>query len=348
MGKSRKLLLTFDHELFFQRAGTPERSLLAPMERLLTALRRVGAHATFFVDALYLIREESGGGEREALKRIRDQLVAAVAEGHELQLHLHSHWLDAVRTEAGWEFPSYTNYRLHALSEPEIVRLFVEAAEYLRELGRAGRSDHEVIAFRAGGLCVQPFAQLAPGLRAASVHVDSSVARGLFSSSATHTLDFRLAPDRSVYRFSDDPLVPDPDGAFIEIQITTLRRPFLDRARNAILKRLGPQGAFQHWGDGVGLSPNDAKVERQLERADRSLAYLSLEGHHPLTMLRYLRRATADPLVLLSHSKLLSPMSLVTLDYVFGEIYVEATTLSKFVRDHQLKSNEFGSGRPTA
>ena len=74
---------------------------------MLNVLDEVGAQATFFVDYLMLkfLEKENCKRTLADLKAIEEQLMDIVRRGHRIELHIHSHWIDAKYNGDGtWDF----------------------------------------------------------------------------------------------------------------------------------------------------------------------------------------------------------------------------------------------------
>ncbi len=217
--------LTLDYEIYFGAAsGSAEHTLLAPTEALMKLAGRHGVPLVLFVDALWLRRLRELAGQHRALMaehlRVCRQLEQAVKDGHELQLHLHPHWIDSHWTGERWQM-DLRRYRLHAFADAEIAEMALLGAEALRAFGGAGRGSAQVSAFRAGGWCLQPFGRLRQPLLDAGIRIDSTVYDGGVQTGGTHDYDFRGAPAASRWRFDADPLVPVDDGPFLELPIAS-------------------------------------------------------------------------------------------------------------------------------
>src|SRR5688500_12830706 len=102
-----RTLITLDYEIFFGAAsGSVERSLLQPVEALTRVAARHGAKLVFFVDAGFLVRLRAEMPKSAQLRddhaRVCRQVEALAAAGHEVQLHIHSHWEDSRWEDGGW------------------------------------------------------------------------------------------------------------------------------------------------------------------------------------------------------------------------------------------------------
>lgn len=298
------LYLTFDYELFFKRAGSIENCLLKPTQAIMNSLGKTGTKATFFVDVLHLMRCEDFLGAKEQLKQVSDQICALIHEGHRVELHLHPHWLDAKFEGGNWIFPTYKHYRLQALDEAKVIRLFVEGTQYLESIAHGERSEYKVRVFRAGGYCIQPFSSLREGFRHAGIIADSSVAPGFFSLGDVHNFDFREAKFSQPYAFNQDPLQAVSGGEFMEFPITVLPRNLFRHVLKYVSRKLPGTRKFPIFGDGEGIPLSRAgKLFAMFDSVD----LLSLDG---LSDEQVFPQCLEPISTLISHPKMMTAASL--------------------------------------
>ena len=227
-----KVMQTFDYELFLtKRSSLVNDCILQPTEGLIDFFDEYGGKATFFVDTVYLQRllEIKVPASKEDYSSIKDQLVELVSKGHRIELHLHPHWIDARYSRGEWFFDSYNRYRLHALQQKQIIDMFVSGKQLLEDIGRQAHKSYQVISFRAGGWCIQPFLKVKPGFEQAGIKIDCSVQPKFKKQSLPHNYDFSDANLLSHYFFSEDPLVPDIQGDFLEIPVSVFEANFFDK-----------------------------------------------------------------------------------------------------------------------
>ncbi len=312
------ILLTFDYELFFgARSGTPERCLFAPVGALLEVLDRHGAKACFFVDAGYLFRLREERPAAAEYRAVADHVAGLARQGHDVQLHIHPHWRDAVREGRQWRAAG-GRFRLHDFPDDEIPEVVAGCADAVREVAGGG-----IFAFRAGGWCLQPFDRIREALRASGVWLDSTVYAGGFGASESHWYDFRGAPGMTAWRFSDDPLRSDTSGEFVEVPISSLRVGPAFFWRFAAAKKL-LRGRHRAFGDGTALlAGGRASVGRMLLRG--SDAVVSVDGYRSSLLERAFRRhlrrfpGPGENFVVIGHPKALTPYSLEHLDRFLAE-----------------------------
>ncbi|NBI71926.1 hypothetical protein D3Z50_12800 [Clostridiaceae bacterium] len=222
-----KLCITFDYELFFgTMQASEEEILIQPAKRYLDMLNEKRVKGTFFADASALIRYR-----KEGMNHFPDlaerQLAGAYLDGHDVQLHIHPFWNCAVRDNdsAQWIFDNRL-YRIHnhAASITDIVN---ENSRYLTEMMRRCAPDYKCIAFRAGGFCLQPEAELLRSLSAHGIVIDSSVCKGAKSDTGIHFYDYKDTPQETNWWMSAESgikqSVSEEAGEIYEIPVGTLQ-----------------------------------------------------------------------------------------------------------------------------
>lgn len=225
-----RLLLTFDHELpLGTLKSSYSKALFAPTEQLFDAAKRHGFPVTLFTDVLCALRykewDPSGFYEPYAL-----QLQKAVELGHDVQLHLHPHWLTS-SFENGIAIPS-SDFSLaqfkknKALSIGEIVK---SGIRLLEEICRKANINYNVLAFRAGGYNIEPgsgeiFNELAKN----GICFDSSVVLKYYFASSFSVIDFRKLPASANWFIgTDGNFRKASDSGILEIPVAAMpKTPF--------------------------------------------------------------------------------------------------------------------------
>jgi len=329
-GNKPSLFITADYELFLGgSSGSLDASIFTPLERLAGLLERYDRKLTIFVDILMIWRmmteSENVPILRNDVDRIKHNLQDLLKRGHSLQLHLHTQWLDAECLKGRWTFPSYERYSLPQLSaDPDAQRWDTIAGcvkrskGLLDEIGREVISNYSVTAFRAGGLCVQPFAAIRKALHENGLTIDSSVAPGLRHADAVRDYDFTRAPDKDCWRFGEEPTIEEPNGPFEEIPILTFEATLVDKIASQLKRRLSPT-SNNPWGDGQGLQASKRLWTDRLRLTPAVLTY----DYWPAEVIhRELSRKVQRGwrrLVLLGHPKYLSPYGLRQLEKVLSK-----------------------------
>lgn len=311
-----RIMLTFDYELFLgRRSGSAEKCIIAPTREILKRIRAHGATALFFVDATYLARIEASDAQTYA--RVASQIEEMVGAGCEVGFHLHPHWLDAEKVDAdAWSLENTRKYRLHALEEDELRCVFRDSFASLERAVRRASGSYRINTFRAGGWCLQPFTTLRSSFEELGIEFDFSVTPGFYKSNLpAHFYDYRSAPkDRAVWRFTDDPCVPQSDGKFVEVPVTAFRATLVSLVLNKL--RLRGQATF---GDGQGVGGGHVLDLVSKVLAAKGLRQLTLDMCSRELLETSLRKTEGRAVrVFASHPKILSANALDHLDLLLS------------------------------
>ena len=313
-----QIFLTFDYELYFGKdTGTVERCITGPTDLLTRVAEKHHIRLCHFVDIGFILKLEEESRRHPSLNAdldlIRRQLEQLNRNGHDLQLHIHPHWEDSCYKGGRWECVT-NRYRLHDFSREEISVIVTKYKEGLERFTGPGK----VFAYRAGGWCVQPFDSIGPALQQNGITLDSSVFPGGRYRSELYDYDFRNAPEQSCWKFSNDPLRPDPQGIFTELPIASIRNSPLFYWRLFLLGRIDPH-RHKPLGDGV---PVPAPRQRRKLLTRPTTNTVSVDGYnaHLLTKaLRLYEKKNKDHLVVIGHPKALTRYGLDRLDRFIGE-----------------------------
>jgi len=243
----KNIILTFDYELFLGKNLQSAQDVLAiPTTKLLAKLSKEDIKATFFIDLTYLLRmqdflhirkNEISKNDLKTLeneqKIILKNIDQITLQGHELGIHFHPQWKDAVYKNGMWTFDSFENYALHNLTEDERENLFSTGVDKFKELyTRTNTSCPSALCFRAGGWCIHPFAQLRELFLKHGITVDSSVTIPYFRTPYFYPGNIpkpaNYLRQKMSWRFSSDPLIEDTAGEFLEIPIDTCFSTLVD------------------------------------------------------------------------------------------------------------------------
>jgi hypothetical protein len=164
-------------------------------------------------------------------------------------------------------------YRLHDFPESERIDIVKRYVEALRDV-----CGTDVFAYRAGGWCLQPFAEVREALRQGGIWLDSTVFPGGYNGDSARGFDFRgveAGVGKEGWRFDADPLRRTENGYFYEVPITSVTTSPLFYWRMALArKRKRPeQRAF---GDGRPLEHEGSYYLSRLLRPTTGPA--SLDG----------------------------------------------------------------------
>ncbi len=300
--KKKKVILSFDYELFFgDRSGTVLKSLIEPTNAILDAMDSVGAKGNFFVDYLMVKYLQIEKEAQQDYDMIVKQLEDIVRRGHRIELHIHPHWVDAKYNGDGtWNFDDFTHYSLQSFTEEDVTGMFVEGCELLTNIARKVDPEYKIVAFRAGGWAIQPFKKLKDGFIRAGILIDSSVSCGIYAQHKDSYYDFRDAPQKTQYRFTDDVCKEEEDGLFVEVPISSQRRIFVNRVLTFLIRKTTNRFAFLT--DGSHFRAKDALFEEEQENKKKKSGMMGLR-ENPLNMPINIYRHPDSLICIIDHPK---------------------------------------------
>lgn len=180
---------TYDYELFLGRMyATEEEVLIVPTNHLLDIYEENGVKLTLFADTCCINRYRE---ERiiEFPQSAEFQLKQTIKRGHDVQLHIHPHWLSAHYESNQWIYDN-NYYRLHAYDNLRIAKIVEDNVKYLNDLLCQVNKGYRCVAFRAGGYCIQPELDIVKVLYKNGIRIDSSVCIGNSNYKNPHMFDF--------------------------------------------------------------------------------------------------------------------------------------------------------------
>jgi len=314
--KLKKVILTFDYELFFKESGSVEKSILEPTNKIIDALDKVGGYATFFIDTIFLKRLQTENEKTKSeYNQIKKQLQSLVQRGHRIELHLHPHWFDAIYNKAynNWHFLNYERYTIHSLEDDKIDLVFNEGIELLNSIANEVDKSYKVKAYRAGGWCVEPFDRLYNAFENNNILIDSSIIPKLAINNGVHKVRFDWIESSDIYHFSKDIRESDIQGKFLEVPVSIYNASIIDKFVWLIMKFLRKSDAVI-FGDGEGIAISERKSifnKLIILLRQRIVQNYSLDGFIYIDGLgRRLQREKSDMIVIVSHPKLLSQSSI--------------------------------------
>jgi peptidoglycan/xylan/chitin deacetylase (PgdA/CDA1 family) len=304
-----RAILTFDYELFLgKKSGTAKKSIIEPTNRVIELLQKYNAKAIFFVDVAYLMTLKKFN--HKDLKPIIKQLKKIIDIGSSVELHLHPQWLDAKPKGNEWEFTSFDRYRLHALKDFEIDNLFTQGVEFLEKI-----TNQKVLSFRAGGWSITPFNSLKEAFIKNGIKLDMSVLSGFYEDALPmHYYDFRNAPYKEYYRFSDDVTIEDTKGDFLEVPVTTYYMNGYDLLINVLIRKLNIDTIF---GDGQGLESANIRENIIKRIFEKNLRKATIEGQSLYFFKKSLKQIKDRELLsYVMHPKTLNQTALKNMEYL--------------------------------
>ena len=304
----RKILITLDYELFFGKSGSTDRCIVEPTERLLSILDKHNIKASFFVDSGYILKLKEHMQSFDVLKKdydlVTQQIQKLSKEGHDIQLHIHPHWEDSIYDGKEWVFDT-SRYKLSDFSGNMIDCIVKRYSEILERL-----TSYKSTVFRAGGWCIQPFDKLGDPLHKYGIRIDSTIFPDGKNETSEKSFNFVNSPNKNNWRFSNDPLVEDKNGKFLEVPISSVSTTPLFYLKFICIKFFGGE-RHKAFGDGFAIRNSKKQIFDLLFKPSSSVA--SIDGFKASLLNRYARK-NKEQLVLIGHPKAFTPFSLKSLD----------------------------------
>jgi len=323
------IFITLDYELFFgSNSGTQEKSIIEPTNRLLKVLNKFQIKATFFVDSGYLLKLDEYRKKYSILEKdyqtIMEQIKSLDKKGHDIQLHIHPHWEDSYFDGKKWIIDT-SRYKLHDFPSDEIEDIVYRYKKVLTDI-----VGDKVFVFRAGGWCMQPFDKIKDALKKNNIWLDSTVFKNGKNNSKTHFFDFTKAPDKTKWKFENDPLIEDTNGFFTEVPISSYKVSPLFFWELAFFKKFGGK-EHRAFGDGFATGGSKWDKLRMLTRSTYSV--VSIDGYKSSYLLKayntFSKNKNNENFVVIGHPKALTQYSLKNLEKFINSTNFEFTTYYK-------------------
>lgn len=310
------ILITIDYEVFLgEKTGTIKNCLIRPMDKLISIADKHNVKLTLFVDAVYLLRltqlKTDYSQLNEDYDNIRHHLIQLNNNGHDIQLHIHPHWMYSNYDGNNW-IVDRTHYKLSDISQKEASQIFNASKTLLEDI-----VGHSVVAFRAGGFSAQPFTALKEIFLKNNIKIDSSVFSKSNYNSSVQQYDYRNVPNKTYYMFEDDICIENSSGSFIEMPLSTMKlSPFF--YWKLVLVRLINNPIHQKWGDGKAVEANKDRIIKRLTQP--TWGYATIDEYKSSYLERMFRSylnkyVENDYFVIIGHPKLITPYSVNQFDY---------------------------------
>jgi hypothetical protein len=331
MSKTEKnLLLTFDYELFLgSRSGTVDNCMIIPTKKILQILNEHSiSGAIFFVDTLYLMRLRTNNcaASDDDFEKIKRQLIEIKNGGHYVYLHLHPHWLDAkyLLDINQWDLSNTKKYSFSALSDEDRTYTFSQSIKILEDI----IGHQKELGYRAGGWCIQPFANFKSFFEKYNILYEFSVLKGFSCVSDFQNFNFLKAIDKTYYKFSTDVLIEDKAGSFTQIPISTIRRSPITKLLNTIYIKILYRKGITNYGDGFSTSSASLKESMPGNSEMASIELLTL-----INIKNYIKKFEKKELLhFISHPKMLNPHNLTCLDVFLKKVLSKYQVNTDFKR----------------
>ena len=349
-----KLFLTFDHELPLGGLKTSyEASLFEPTQKVMSLANKLGVPVTLFTDILcgYRFMEWDFNNFYTPYK---NQLQHALKDGHDVQLHIHPHWL-TTKYENDIYLPS-TDFSLSDFKEnmlfdgiPGIIR---QGINHINNICIPVNPNYKCIAYRAGGYNIAPdTSEIFRALYNQGIRYDSSMARGYYFKSEISEIDFRNLPNTANWFVNPEnyhiPLISD---GILEVPIASIPKTPFEVPTMFKLKKYASRAPMNH-GEQIHVNHQADKIAKfNMLFSARMLSFdnytLSLDYLLRIIQYNVKKIKSADTLMLsiIAHPKSMSDYSFKLMEGFVQSIYknypeAEFLTFTKFHENHQNKAS---------
>ena len=189
------LIFSNDWELFGDGSGNYFDIQHQPLQDLLHTIENHGAKLTVMAEVAQQWAHqhiaERHEWARDVVEAWESILKQTIKKKHDVQLHLHPQWLNALydNNEDKWHV-DLNQWSLSSLTPETMQKSLKEGKQYLDKILQPIDPRYECIAFRAGAYCIQPSKVAMQCLSSAGIMCDSSVIKGKYDP---HFFDYRDA-----------------------------------------------------------------------------------------------------------------------------------------------------------
>lgn len=324
----KKIILTFDYEMFFGKTGSITSCLISPTNKIIEVLKKYDVRATFFIDTTFLSKllENNLIEEYNTIER---QLIEILYLGHRLELHIHPHWLDAKydKQKGNWIFTNYDRYILTACEHKVQKRLFREGVLLLREISRkAGVDYYTPIAYRAGGWCFAMTDGMKAILEENSIKIDSSIIPRRKCVNSISAYDYSSIKYDQPYRFNNSIYEPSEDGNYYEFPIAIYKVSPIIKSK-ALINRIRNKSNLKRFGDGSSIFDIQKRSlkDRILYNITWSYAYFSTDASCD-GLYNRVKNYKGSYLTIVGHPKCTTESSLIFLDTISRDSSLQLCT----------------------
>lgn len=232
-----QIILTNDYEIDGRGNGCGYKTLIDPTNVMVQLLEEYDAKMTFFVDVVEIWKFK----ELEAKQKYTDyslgsdiekQLIQLYRKGHDIQLHLHPQWLDAINIDANKWSVNEQHWGLNNLPNGygnygdiySILGLISKGKKYLEELLNSENQNYRCIAYRSGGYAAYPEEEIIRALIEVGIKIDSNFCprREVIGRKKTDVLSDKT--NKSFWRINNKfkEELSNEDGRIVELPLATI------------------------------------------------------------------------------------------------------------------------------
>lgn len=226
------LVFSSDYELFGDGSGDVYREQINPIYDMMKLFSLYNAKLTIFFEygqyKAYAEYAKDNPLLLESNKAVEKQLVDLIKEGHDVQLHYHGQWHNAIYDSSINKFKlNLDKVDITSLDEHDLFEVLIEGKDFLEKLLRKYKKTYTCSSFRAGSWSVENETKLLNSLRKAGFRLDSSVIPNSAYNSLYVNYNYKDSPHEYNYWLVDKYISKSSElGDMIELPIFTPRSKF--------------------------------------------------------------------------------------------------------------------------
>jgi len=249
------VILTADYELFLgKNLQSYDKVLFDPTLQIIDRLEKYNISLNIFPDICSVWRHRDYD-IYDYVEKFESQLIEAIKRGHDVQLHLHPHWLKSTYDGKDWfhdqRFFKLQDYGFNDNSEINAKKFLRDGKNYLESLLTKYSQEYKCIAFRAGGYCLQPDESLLiQALLDTGIKIDSSIIPNMVLKTNVNLINFRVVPDvpnwfinpkDGLKKQSEQGLfeIPIPSSTRLLPKLNAIMRKYIDKEDKILNKPRG-------------------------------------------------------------------------------------------------------------
>jgi hypothetical protein len=226
------IVLSVDYEIFGNGTGDVKQHIIKPMEMMAQLGLTCNCFFTVFVEVEEYINFCKYSDQLQTMYSynpadlIRQQIKSLVKQGHDIQLHIHPQWYNALFEGGKWKLNhQFASVDDLFVSQKEVTQYIKTRKNVLEEIIHEVDPSRKIIAYRAGSFCAQPGKKLIKALADNNIRIDSSVVKGMAHESNFSAIDYRsTANNGPFWRISNDVSIDDPNGLLYEFPIFSIMK----------------------------------------------------------------------------------------------------------------------------
>lgn len=264
----KKILLTLDYELYGNGSGNVFEDIIQPTDLILAVCNKHNAKITIFFEVAeyWALKKEWEQGNimgysQNPVEAMENQIRAAYQQGHDVQLHLHPQWVNAIYENEKWlvDFSAWRLGEYRGEDDKNLYHLLKKGKETLKSI--INDPLYKCTAIRAGGYNIQPSKDVLNVMRELGLKVDSSVYPGGKETGSLSQYDYSgVTNDKGYWYINEDVLVDEKrKTALIELPIVAfpIKRitKFLtiERIKSILKNRQSAKESFEAKTSKVGI-----------------------------------------------------------------------------------------------